>query len=162
MSFPRLIIGLCLTCVRFCLLLPIEKGPLLKGSPVPKKSKGPRKLQAPTETVVNATQTNDKKVGIDIFLDAFDGVFRVVTNGVNNTIGIDGMFNITFTCSATTPITFVFEEVAPEMSGFGGGFTKQQTVTITSNGPICCPISCAFCVDCRVDTGTCCSQKCLF
>jgi hypothetical protein len=144
-------------------LLFTEKVPLLKANPLPKKSNGPpRMLQVPTGSVITTTHTNNN-IGIDVELDASDGVFLVVTNGVSNTIGIDGMFNITFTCSATTPITFDFDETASQESvGLGGGFVKQQTVTITSKGPICCPISCAFCVYCKVNTEFCCGQTCPF
>ena len=117
---------------------------------------------------LNVTQANSNDnfaFAIDIGFND-DGVLNVTTNGVNTIIDPDGIFNISFTCSGNTPVTFdaltistVFE------SSFNGGYLPTQIITHTSHGPICCNhptcIILQVCSTCNnIQTATCCGKAC--
>ena len=83
----------------------------------------------------NVTQTDSSIIGIHIELMPNEGTLLVMTNGVGITIGFNGTFNITFTCSGNMPIDFSGDAVAPMHTGSFGGYVPQQTFTETSTGP---------------------------
>ena len=133
-------------------------------SPPWQKSKH-RTLQATTTPLAfnritqNITQTSGS-INISFILVPNDGVLVFTTNGNNITTGVNGMFDITTTCSGNSTIFFPFSSIPPFNSGNAGGYVPRRTVTNTPNGPIYCPRLCNLCLICTTNRGRpCCGTR---